>query len=81
MTRFISEKGCFETSSKTELCKAKYSAELQIDVNDMYGINISRLVQVLLDGKEQQKEFGEFQIVMNLPSDFSCCAIELVKKD
>ena len=78
MTRFNSKEGCFETSSKSELCYVKYSPEMQLDISDMYGLDLSHLLQVMLDREEQSKNLGEFVVSMSFKDrKFS---IELTKK-
>ena len=78
MTRFNSKEGCFETSSKSELCYTKYSPEMQLDISDMYGLDLSHLLQVMLDHEEQSKNLGEFVVSMSFKDGkFS---VELTKK-
>ena len=78
MTRFNSKEGCFETSSKSELCYTKYSPEMQLDISNMYGLDLSHLLQVMLNREEQSKNLGEFVVSMSFKDrKFS---IELTKK-
>ena len=78
MTRFNSKEGCFETSSEFELCYVKYQPEMQLDISDMYGLDLSHLLQVMLDFEEQSKNLGEFVVSMSFKdSKFS---VELTKK-
>ena len=78
MTRFNSKEGCFETSSKSELCYVKYSPEMQLDISDMYGLDLSHLLQVMLDREEQSKNLGE--VVVSMSFKDSKFSVELTKK-
>lgn len=78
MTRFNSKEGCFETSSKAELCRVKYTPEMQLDISDMYGLDLSHLLQVMLDREEQNKNLGEFVASMSFKD--SRFSVELTKK-
>ena len=79
MTRFNSKEGCFETYSKSELCYVKYQPEMQLDISDMYGLDLSHLLQVMLDFEEQNKNLGEF--VVNMCFKDGRFSVELTKKE
>ena len=52
---------------------------MQLDISDMYGLDLSHLLQVMLDLEEQNKNLGEF--VVNMSFKGGRFSVELTKKE